>query len=136
MAALQAVLAGEHAAVYAYGVTGAQLRGTTDEAEARSSFDLHRARRDRIASALVALDVEPDPPAAAYDLGARVTTPAAARALAARVEAAVIGPYADLVAVGEGSVRTSAAAWCGESAVRAVRWGGSPTPFPGLAERS
>ena len=39
--AFQAVLAGEHAAVYAYGVVGAQLTGTADEKAARQAYNLH-----------------------------------------------------------------------------------------------
>lgn len=134
--ALQSVLAGEHAAVYAYGVIGGILHGQRDEPEARHAYDVHRVRRDRITGLLVQSGATPVPTAAAYDLGGPVRTPTQARALAARVEVALIGPYADLVGQAEGDLRSTAAAWCSESATRSVGWGGSPTTFPGLAERS
>ncbi len=133
---LQSVLAGEHAAVYAYGVVGGILHGQPDEPEARTAYDVHRARRDRVTELLVRSDATPVPTAAAYDLGRPVQTPKQARALAARVEDALIGPYADLVGQSDDGLRAMAATWCSESATRSVGWGGAPTAFPGLAERA
>ncbi len=134
--ALQAVLAGEHAAVYAYGVVGGVLHSQSDQPAARADYDLHRARRDRVTALLVESGATPVPTAAGYDLGGPVRTPRQARALAARVEAALIGPYADLVGQSEEDLRTTAASWCALSATRSIGWGGAPTAFPGLAERA
>ena len=134
--ALQAVLAGEHAAVYAFGVVGAQLRPASDEGDAAAAYHLHLARRDLVTAALVAADATPVGSAPAYDLGGPVTSPAAARALAATVELGLCGPYADLVGVTETAGRSRTADWTSQAALAAVGWGGDPVAFPGLAERS
>ncbi len=84
--ALEAALAGEHAAVYAYGVVGARLQGHPDERQARSGYDAHRQRRSTITRMLSDAGATPAPAAAAYDLGGPVLTAAAARTLAAGVE--------------------------------------------------
>jgi Domain of unknown function (DUF4439) len=134
--ALQAVLAGEHAAVYAYGIVGAHLEGSPDEKGARQAYDLHRARRDHVAAVIVADGAVPVGAQIGYDVGGPVTSRDEARALAAKVEAATAGPYADLVTVTTSSERGSAAGWLVDAAVRSVRWGGRATAFPGLAERA
>jgi Domain of unknown function (DUF4439) len=134
--ALQAVLAGEHAAVYAFGVVGAQLRGTADEGDAVAAYHLHLARRDLVTASLVAAGATPVGSAPAYDLGDQVTSASAARALAAKVELGLCGPYADLVGVTEQDERTRAADWTSEAALQTVGWGGKPVAFPGLAERA
>ena len=134
--ALQAVLAGEHAAVYAFGVVGGRLQGSPDESDAKAAYSRHLARRDRVTAELLAAGATPVSSAAAYALGGPVTTPSAARALAATVELGLCGPYADLVAVAEKDERETAADWCADAAVRSVGWGGDPVAFPGLAERT
>lgn len=134
--ALQSVLAGEHATVYAYGVVGARLRGTADEDRALARYGVHRTRRDAVAAALLAEGATPVAAAPAYDLGTPVTSAAGARRLAADVELGLCGPYADLVGASEPSDRRIAAEWCADGAVVAVSWGGDPVAFPGLAERS
>ena len=134
--ALEVVLAGEHAAVYAFGVVGAVLRGTPDEAAARAAFALHVARRDEVTAELVAAGATPAGSAPAYDLGGEIRTPKAARALAARVDLGLCAPYADLVGASEPAERATAADWCSGSATSAVAWGGDPVAFPGLAERA
>ena len=134
--AFQAVLAGEHAAVYAYGVVGAQLSGTADEKAARQAYNLHLSRRDHVTAVLVQDGATPVAAEAGYDLGGPVTSHDEARALAAQVEAGTAGPYADLVGATDASERDAATAWLVDAAVRSVKWGGEPTTFPGLAERS
>ena len=133
--ALEVVLAGEHAAVYAFGVVGAVLRGTPDEAAARAAFALHVARRDEVTAELVEAGATPAGSAPAYDLGGEIRTPKAARALAARVELGLCAPYADLVGASDPSERSTAADWCTGSARSAVAWGDDPVAFPGLSER-
>jgi Domain of unknown function (DUF4439) len=134
--ALQEVLAGEHAAVYAYGIVGAQLAGSPDQKTARQAYNLHLARRDHIATVILQAHGVPVGPLVGYDVGGPVTSKAQARALAARVEAATAGPYADLVTATTGGERGSAAGWLVDAAVRTVRWGGKAVAFPGLAERN
>jgi Domain of unknown function (DUF4439) len=134
--ALQEVLAGEHAAVYAYGIVGAQLVGSKDQKVARADYALHLARRDHLTAVILEAHGVPVGPLVGYDVGGPVTSAASARALAARVEAATAGPYADLVTAATGSERASATGWLVDADVRAVRWGGKATAFPGLAERA
>ena len=133
--ALQAVLAGEHAAVYAYGVVGARLHGQPDERAASAAYDAHRARRAAVTALVTAAGGQPTPAAVAYDIGAPVTAAALARALALRVERAVAGTYADLVGAAPAGSRATPAGWLADSAIRASQWSGVADAFPGLAER-
>jgi hypothetical protein len=134
--ALQAALAGEHAAVYAYGVVGARLQGRPDERTAQSGYDAHRQRRTTITRLLVDAGASPTPAAAAYDLGGTVPTATAARALAALVETRAAATYADVVSAADGTTRQSASLWLADSAVRATTWSGHPATFPGMPERA
>ncbi len=134
--ALQDALAGEHAAVYAYGVVGARLQGRPDERQARSGYDAHRQRRSAITRLLADAGATPTPAAAAYELGGTVATVAAARALAAEVESRAAATYSGVVAAASGPTRQSAALWLADAAVRATGWSGRPATFPGLPERS
>jgi hypothetical protein len=135
LAALQAALAAEHAAVYGYGVVGGRI-GTARQAEARTAYDAHRARRDDLARQVRALGGRPVAADAAYALPFTVSDPADAVRLAARLEDGVAGVYADLVRTAAGERRRTAAGALRESAVRAARWRGGSVAFPGLAERT
>lgn len=132
--AVQEALSAEHAAVYGYGVVGARV-GPDRVAEARRAYDAHRARRDVLARTAHGLGGTPVVAAAGYALPFRVTGAAAALRLAAVLEDRIAGVYADLVAASTGQVRQDAAAALREAAVRAVRWRGAGSAFPGLAER-
>ncbi|WP_234377029.1 ferritin-like domain-containing protein [Streptomyces sp. TP-A0356] len=135
LAALQATLRAEHAAVYGYGVVG----GRIDQArrkEARAAYDAHRARRDELARAVRDHGATPDAAAAAYALPFSVPDSAAAVRLAAELEERVAGVYSDLVRASTGERRRFAAGALREAAVRAVRWSGESVAFPGLAERA
>ncbi|MGW3294779.1 ferritin-like domain-containing protein [Streptomyces xiamenensis] len=131
--ATQAALAAEHAAVYGYGVVGARI-GSERDAEVREAYTGHRARRDALRRTVLDLGAVPEAAAAAYALPFEVTDAATAQALAADLEARLAGAYADLVLVATGAARRDAAAALRESAVRAARWSGTGTAFPGLAE--
>ncbi|MDH2393730.1 ferritin-like domain-containing protein [Streptomyces sp. HNM0663] len=133
--AVQAALGAEHAAVYAYGVVGSRV-GEGREAEARTAYAAHRARRDALARTVRDLGGTPDAAAPAYALPFPVPDAAAAERLAAMLEDRVAGVYSDLVRAAEGPLRTEAARALREAAVRAVRWRGSGVAFPGLAERT
>jgi Domain of unknown function (DUF4439) len=130
--ALQEVLAGEHAAVYGYGVVGARLVGQPDEHSAVAGYDTHRARRAAVTALIIAAGAQPTPAAVAYELGGKVVSPAQARALAARIEQGVAATYADAVGAGTGQLRTTAAGWLTDAAVRAAAWSGAADTFPGL----
>ncbi|WNM30591.1 ferritin-like domain-containing protein [Streptomyces sp. Li-HN-5-11] len=135
LAALQAALAAEHAAVYGYGVVGGRI-GEARRAEARAAYDAHRARRDALAREVRDLGVRPVAAAAAYALPFQVPDSAAAVRLAAVLEERVAGVYSDLVRAAGGARRSEAAGALREAAVRAVRWRGGSVAFPGLAERA
>jgi hypothetical protein len=131
--ALQDVLAGEHAAVYAYSVVGGVLDpGSGSGQLARDAYDEHRARRDRADELLRALDVEPLPAEPGYALPAPVASPGDAAVLARRVEDRCAVLYAALVAATTADQRELAAAWLEDAATRALVWGAPPTAFPGV----
>ncbi|MFE9627957.1 ferritin-like domain-containing protein [Streptomyces sp. NPDC006527] len=135
LAALQAALAAEHAAVYGYGVVGGRVREER-RTEARAAYDAHRARRDALAREVRDLGAEPVAASAAYALPFPVPDSAAAVRFAADLEERVAGVYSDLVRATAGARRREAAGALRETAVRAVRWRGGSVAFPGLAERS
>ncbi|MEU2061345.1 ferritin-like domain-containing protein [Streptomyces sp. NPDC013455] len=135
MSALQAALAAEHAAVYAYGVVGGRV-GERRRAEARAAYDAHRARRDALVRAVRDLGGTPVAASAAYALPFPVQDGPTAARLAARLEERVAGVYSDLVRAATGARRADAAGALREAAVRAVRWSGESVAFPGLGERS
>ncbi|TXS22683.1 DUF4439 domain-containing protein [Streptomyces sp. ms191] len=134
LAAAQAALAAEHAAVYGYGVVGGRI-GAGRRAEATAAHGAHRARRDALRRTVRDLGGEPVAAAAGYALPFPVPDTAAAVRLAAALEDGVAGVYSDLVRASTGPLRRDAAAALREAAVRAVRWRGSDVTFPGLAER-
>ncbi|MCB5909327.1 ferritin-like domain-containing protein [Streptomyces pinistramenti] len=135
LAAAQAALDAEHAAVYGYGVVGGRIADAR-RPEARAAYDAHRARRDTLRRTVRDLGGTPRPAAAAYELPFPVPDAAAATRLAAELEDRVAAVYADLVRDGGEAGRKEAAAALREAAVRAVRWRGSGVAFPGLTERS
>ncbi|MET9624272.1 MULTISPECIES: ferritin-like domain-containing protein [unclassified Streptomyces] len=134
LAAAQAALAAEHAAVYGYGVVGGRI-GAGRRADATAAHDAHRARRDALRRTVRDLGGEPVAAAAGYALPFPVPDTAAAVRLAAALEDGVAGVYSDLVRASTGPLRRDAAAALRDAAVRAVRWRGSDVTFPGLAER-
>lgn len=134
LAALAVVLAGEHAAVYAYGVVGGQ-GGPAYRRVAREQLAAHGVQRDLLAGELMAAGTTPAPGEPAYLLPFAVQSVADARRLAAHVETTLAAAYADLVAASAPVRRPQAARWLGTCAVQARRWGAAPQPFPGLPER-
>jgi hypothetical protein len=131
LAATQAALAAEHAAVYGYGVVGG-LVGEERGGDASEALAAHRARRDALERVVRRLDATPVAAAAAYELPFAVAGGADAERLAAELETRLAGAYADLVLVTAGQERRSAAAALREAAVRAARWSGASVAFPGL----
>ena len=131
---LQVVLAGEHAAIYGYGVVGAQLRGRA-RTRAQAGYDAHRARRDQLSGLLVERDATPVAAAAGYALPRPVTTAADATVLATELEERIAAVWVDAVADLQGELRELAARVVQDAAVRAAAWRGGSVPFPGLPER-
>lgn len=135
LAAVQAALRAEHAAVYGYGVVGGRIREGR-RAEAKTAYDAHRARRDDLRRTARDLGGTPEESAGAYALPFPVPDSAAAARLAADIEDKIGGAYSDLVRAASGDRRRAAADALREAAVRAVRWRGGSVAFPGLTERA
>jgi hypothetical protein len=134
--ALQALLAAEQAAVYAFGVVGAQ-GAAADRTQAGVALQKHAARRDLVAARLSAAGRTPPPAPPGYTLPFPVHTPVQARALAAHIESAVSDANADLVAATPPADRLEPARWLAESAqAAALRWGAQMVAFPGMPERA
>lgn len=117
---LQALVAGEHAAVYGYGLLGARLSGALRGA-AGDADDRHRLRRDALTAQLQARSAPVPAAQGAYDVA--VADEAGALALAVRLEEGVAVLWRDLVAgTDDRGLRRLAVAGLTECAVRAARW--------------
>ena len=133
LAALQAALAAEDAAVYAYGVVGAQLSGPS-RTRATGSYQAHRARRGALQQRIAASGAVPAAAAPAYRLPAAVTDPASAVRLAGLVEDRICAVYANAVQATTGPLRATAAAALRQSALDCYAWRGTGSAFPGLPD--
>ncbi|TCO51856.1 uncharacterized protein DUF4439 [Kribbella antiqua] len=131
--ALQAALAGEHAAMYGVGVAGGKLRGARFSA-ATNLYDQHRRSRDRLSNLLVAAGETPVAAEAAYDLPQAVTNAATATALILLIEKRIAPVYGDLVEAAEDTaIRTFAIDSLLAASSAQLAWGGAPAAFPGDA---
>lgn len=136
VAALQAALAAEHAAIYGYGVAGSRLSGERQE-RAQRAWEAHRARRDRLRAVIARRGAEPVAAQPAYRLPFPVTTARAAVQLAATLEDGVTAAYLGLVGVPSLRLRRYAALAMQESVARATQWRGATTAaFPGLPRQA
>jgi Domain of unknown function (DUF4439) len=131
VAALQAALAAEHAAVYGYGVVGALLAGAA-RAQARADVTTHEVARDTLVAMLTKLGATPVAASPAYRLPFAVTGAASAKRLAAVLEEGVTRAYLGMVAVNSPALRTFGATAMQPPANRAVAWRGSTVAFPGM----
>ncbi len=133
---LQLPLAAEHAAVYGYGllagVVSAGVSETAVAAAARSSYAVHRSRRDMLVEMIRARHQSPVVSAPAYDIPFQVTDPDTARRLARYLEARCAAVYVRSIASMQRGDRRFVSAALVDCAVRGVGWGGQPTAFPGL----
>ncbi len=120
---------GEHAAVFAYGVVVARVRGG-DRARARAAWAWHVARRDVLEERLLAAGMRPPAAAPAYSLDA-VSGPGAAVRLATTVERRLTAVAVRAVAATTGDDRRQAAASLVEGARLAAAWSGRTQPLPG-----
>jgi hypothetical protein len=131
VAALQAALAAEYAAVYGYGISGAMLTGTA-QSQAYADWRAHEVARDTLQAMLVKLGATPVAASAAYALPFAVTDASSARRLAAALEDGVAQAYLGVVAVTDKSLRTFGALAMQTPATRAAAWRGSTVAFPGM----
>ncbi|MFD0483285.1 ferritin-like domain-containing protein [Kineococcus sp. GCM10028916] len=129
-AALQAALAGEHAAVFGFALVEGRLPDPR-RAEAAADLAAHRVARDDLVDVLVSRGGDPAQAAVGYD--AAVPTAEAATALAATMTERLTGAYADVVATSAPD-RPLAVSALVRNARAARRWGSTVTSFPGMAE--
>jgi hypothetical protein len=131
-AALQSALTAENAAIYGYGVAGAQLSGTARGLALRN-WTQHEMARDRLAAMLASLGVKPVAAQAAYQLPFPVHGTRAAVSLAGYLENQVAAAYLGIVALDDPRLRAWGAGQTQACALRATTWTGRTTAFPGLA---
>lgn len=129
--ALQAAIAGEHAALYGVGVAGGKLSGARFRAATRLD-EQHRKRRDELAEFLFAAGQTPAAAEPAYDLPLAVTNAATAASLILGIERRLAAVYGDLVEAAEtGRVRSFAIQALVATAGEQLTWGGTPAAWPG-----
>jgi hypothetical protein len=131
LAALQAALAAEHAAVYGYGIAGALLTGD-NRAKALADWQSHQEARDTLEAMIIKLGATPVAASPAYELPFTVSGAGSARRLAAALEDGVTQAYLGVVAVTDTTLRTFGALAMQPPANRAAAWRGSTAAFPGM----
>jgi hypothetical protein len=135
--ALQTTLAGEHAAVWVYGVLGGQTSRSKEPklyAAVSAAYRIHRGRRDHLIRTVVDHGAEPVASEVGYQLPNDASTPARVTAAARITEQRCAATYADLVARTTGALRGWAITSLTDAAVRQLRFRGSPETFPGAGE--
>ena len=105
IAALQSVLAAENAAIYGYGLAGAQLTGGLLSA-AHRDWTAHRVARATLSAMITERGATPGAAAAAYRPPFPVNSAGAAVSLAAALEDGVARAYLGLVALEDQALRT------------------------------
>ncbi len=134
-AALQRVLAGEHAAVYAYGVLAGRLAPTTSlQRYAARGYVVHRSRRDHLVGVIGSRGWSPAAAEPGYRLPVPVDTPRQAQRVGRLVEERCAALYAALVATTAGRLRAYAVDAVVDTATRQLGWGGHPVALPGLVD--
>ena len=135
--ALQTTLAGEHAALYLYGVFGgrtSQATAATLSAALRQGYDVHRGQRDRLTRSVRDLGSEPVAAAVAYALPTTLATEVDVQRHALEIERRCAATYAALVAQSVGDLRRWAGVALAGAAVRQLGLGGDAQAFPGIDE--
>ncbi|WP_436501156.1 ferritin-like domain-containing protein [Actinokineospora sp. HUAS TT18] len=122
VAAVQAALGTEHAAIWVYGLVSAFLPASFD-APLTAGATAHRARRDAIARLLGGFGVEPEPAKPAYLTPQPVTNQASALAVLVTAEQdATVAWRATLERCDDAEVRKTALASLTAASVQAVKW--------------
>jgi len=124
---LQLALAAEHAAVYAYGVIGAQLTGE-ELGWARAADLAHRQQRDALSDLITAAGATPAPAAPAYRLPKPVTDRAGAVVLAVDVETRAAAVWRSAIGELTGPGREVALDALVGAAVRGAQWRSVASP--------
>ncbi len=126
--ALNVVLAGEYAAIYAYGIVAAHVTGE-QQIRALSVMADHRQQRDRLRAQIIDQGGTPVAGEALYQVPSPVTSPKQARDLACLVEDRLSGQWAAVAAASEDPA--AAALTSVQCSVRATSWTGSAPIWPG-----
>ena len=135
--ALQAGLAGEHAAVYVYGVVGARVSATRHPVQAglvSQAYVAHRDRRDQLVAVVHERGTVPVAAEVSYELPTPCRTLAELVAAARTIEARSAEVYADTAGSTSGADRAFAVTALGDAAGRLLDFGAAPTAFPGVPE--
>lgn len=135
--ALQATLAGEHAAVYVYGVLGGRTSASAEPSLAsalRAAYDVHRARRDQVTAMIRVRGEEPVVSEVSYVLPNAADTAARCRRAAAEIEQRCTEVYAAAVGSTSRANRQWAIDALADAAVRQLTFGVAATAFPGVPE--
>lgn len=135
LAALQATLAGEHAAVWVYGVLGAQASRSREPGLFTALSDawaLHRKRRDQLTQMISQRDATPVASQVSYELPNPARTSRQLRAAALQLEQRLADVYGQLVESTTHVERRWAIGALDECAVRQLGFGGVPSDLPGM----
>jgi hypothetical protein len=128
--ALAATLAGEHAAIFGYGVIGAHLTGAL-LAQGRQAEAAHRNRRDALLEMLSAAGTTPPAADPAYALPFPVTDQASAVRLALQIEERTGALWRAVLPAGSVAERRTALDGLTDTALRAARWRRAAGQNPG-----
>jgi hypothetical protein len=128
--ALGAALAGEHAAIYGYGVVGAHLTGGL-LTQGRQAEAVHRNRRDTLLEALSAAGATPPAADPVYALPFPVTDQASAVRLAGQIEERTGALWRAVLPAGSADQRRTALDALTDAALRAARWRRAAGQQPG-----
>jgi hypothetical protein len=134
--AQQATLGAEHAAVYLFGVFGAQASQSRQPqlyASLLDAFRVHRRRRDQLTVVISTAGAQPVASEVAYDLPADLSTAEELNKAALQVERRLARTYGQLVESTADAERRWALVALDDSAVRQLEFRGTPEMFPGTA---
>jgi hypothetical protein len=137
LGALQVALAGEHAALYVYGVLGAQTSASAAPqlfAAVSDAYATHRDRRDHLADLVLQEGGTPVASDPAYELPHGLGSASAVARAALGLERRSAATYAWLVANTVRDQRRWAIGALTNTAVRELGFRGSPEIFPGARE--
>jgi len=130
---LQLALAGEHAAIYGYGVVGPRLK-TSQANQARSARNSHRAARDQLERRILAGGGQPVVADSSYVVDVDGASQQKLRAILTSIEDRLCELYATVVLEPDDDARRLGIDQMQATAVRATQWRGSALTFPGLQE--
>ncbi len=124
---IQSCLAGEHAALYGFGVLGGRLAGVAGGSRwqqlAYAAYDDHRVLRDKLVDVVLDLGAEPVAAEGAYATPFAVRGLTDCRRLAQLLERRCAAVYAAAVAKTDDHVQALLALALQDAAVRGTRWG-------------